>query len=228
MAEPQEVSDLARLMFKILHAMDRGAATVRGGEAAGLYRYGWHAQPDHDRPQTEPHWCSELARRLSARDIRTRVNVAYPGLDDDLRNRCDLVVEMVDGATLWIEVKGAWKEYWRKQGKTRTYESYLLHPLVEGLDDSKTHTVPLDLDRLATLRPGDADFTAMLVIGFDTARASMDREVARLEKLAGLREYPWRFEQDVWPDPFRSSQRVKCWFWFRRVTDRAPSTAPAG
>lgn len=219
MAEPQEVSDLARLMFKILHAMDRGAATVRNGKPAGLYRYGWHAQPDHDRPQTEPHWTKELARRLSARDIDATAEVAYPNQAEDGHARCDLMMRLVDGATLWIEIKGAFKEYWRQQGKTRTYESYLLHPLVEGLDDTKRHTVPLDLDQLATLRPEDADFTAMLVIGFDTARASMDRDVARLESIAGLRKYPWRFESDVWPDPFRTSQRVKCWFWFRRVID---------
>jgi hypothetical protein len=217
MADLESIAGFSRTMFETLLAMDRDATTVRDGEPTGLYWYGRHARPDQKRPQTEPNWSKELARRLCAEGIEAAAEVAYPRLDRSRRNRCDLVVSLADGSTLWIEIKGAWKEYWRQQGGMWFYESYLLHPLVGGLDKSKTHTVPLDLEKLASLRPDDADYVGMLLIGFDAAGAPMEQDVAKLENLAGLRHEPWRIESTDWPDPHRGGQHVRCWFWYRAV-----------
>ena len=207
-------SGLSSAILHILRGMDAEATTTRRGHPTGLNWYGGHIRPDLDRPQTEPLWSKEIACRLTDYGYDTVSEVPCPGK----KWRCDLVVQRPDREKIWIEVKGAWKEWWRQQGGgDLIYRSYLLHPLVPNLDTSKTHTVPFDLERLGTLRPPDATDVGMLLVGFDSCKNPMDADVAELVDLAGLGEWPWIGVHTAWPDAYRPGERVRCWLWLREV-----------
>ncbi len=203
---------LAAQLFISLHQMDTEAITVRNGSRTGLSWYGGHARPDLKKPRTEPEWSNRLAALLTDAGMPTNAEVAYPAKP---RTRCDLVVQC-DDASIWIEVKGAWRSYWAKQGGLWIYRSYLLHPLVGGLDASKTHTAPLDLAKLESLTPKDCDAVGLLLIGFDEPGDPMDADVADLEQRAGLHG-DWSRFSHVWPDAHRPGYDVKAWFWCRAV-----------
>jgi hypothetical protein len=110
-----------------------------------------------------------------------------------------------------VEVKGAWSDYWGR--KNATYRSYLLHPLVPGLDGTKTHTVPFDLLKLSELRRPETDLVGLLLVGFETTHDPMAPDIETLKTLAGLSE--WSESSDVWESPTVSGQRVHCWLWQR-------------
>jgi hypothetical protein len=197
-----------------LRAMDHEATTVSAkGSPTGLNWYGGHARPELKKPQTEPEWSKELARRLTDGGVESAAEVPYP---NSPRARCDAVSTLPDGSRVWIEIKGAWREYWRQYGKLGTYRSYLLHPLVAGLDP-KSHTVPLDMEKLAGLSPEDASFVAILLVGFDSAEHPMDADIDKLRTLSGLGAAPWTEIAEEWPDPHRDGECVHCWLWLREV-----------
>lgn len=206
---------LASHIFHCLRCMDAEATTVRDGFPTGLYWYGGHVHPEQSRPHTEPNWVHHLAERLGREGVDAQCEVTYPSRS---RRRCDLVVTLPDGSSLWLEVKGAWKEYWRRLGRgDRLYRSYLLHPLVPGLDQTKTHTAALDLKKIEALDGVEAGRAGLLLIGFDSLAAPMDGDVAELIALAGLDADPWRVHYAAWSDPHRVGETAKCWFWHRRL-----------
>lgn len=157
-------------------------------------------------------WSQRIGELLPERGFPTRVEAPYPSLP---RCKCDNVVTLEDGATLWLENKGAWRDYWFARGGMLIYRSYLLHPLVPNLDKSKTHTVPLDLKKLGTLSPPHADQVGVLLVGFERADDPMDKDVAELVALAGLDRPPWTSANDAWTDCYRPGHNVRCWLWRR-------------
>ena len=201
----------ARRIIEYLQAMDQEADTkTTKGTPTGLHWYGGHVRPDQQRPQTEPHWSKHIAERLAADGLQAAAEVAYrekPG------NRCDVVVTSGD-ETFWIEIKGAWKEYCHRTGTTGNYNSYLLHPLVPGLDATKGHTAALDIQKVAEATT--ATWIGFLLVGFDSDERPMDEDVMRLARLAGIDRLPWYCITSGWPDPYRPGERVRCWFWFRQ------------
>lgn len=207
------------VLFEALRRMDAEADTSKSGNPAGLNWYGGYREPAKARPRTEVCWSQRLGELLPASGFPTRVEVPYPSLG---RCKCDNVVSLEDGSTLWLESKGAWRDYWTARGGTLIYRSYLLHPLVPGLDASKTHTVPLDLQKLATLRPPHADRVGVLLVGFERADDPMDGDVGELVSLAGLDRSPWETATDAWVDAHRPGHNVRCWLWHR------PALAMAG
>lgn len=206
------MSPILHEVMDLLRQLDDEATTVRDGSPTGLSWYGGHAKPDQSRPQTEPCWSRRLAALLRQRDHDATAELAYPDIP---RARCDLVVRTPDGAC-WIEIKGAWREYWRKQGGLAIYRSYLLHPLVDGLVE-KSHTVPNDIEKLATLSRDDAHTVASLLVGFDADDHPMNEDVEALIERASLREPAWATPQEQWPDPYRPGEHVRCWCWSRVV-----------
>jgi len=204
------MGEFAAAVFDSLEVMDREATTVRDGYETGLYWYGGHARPEQKKPQTEPNWTQALAKVLPSVGYPSRAEVPYP---DQPRQKCDLVVD-VGGNTVWIEIKGAFQRYWLEKGNEYFYRSYLLHPLVRGLDP-KSHTAPLDLDKLSRLSSEDADSVGLLLVGFDTSRAPMDADIAELTRLAQLDRDPWCGWSRTWDDPHRAEGRTRCWFWLR-------------
>lgn len=207
---PRGFFHLAAQLFDALYNMDAEATTITpSGYTTGLSDYGRHARSDLAKPQCEVEWSNRLAVLLSQRSYPTEREQPYP---DSPRKKCDLVVRLPQEERCWIEVKGAWRDYWG--GKNTTYRSYLLHPLVLGLDESKTHTVPLDLEKLRALRPTEAHHVGMLLVGFEDPNDSMDEDIAELTKLAQLGP-PWALVYGDWMSPNHEGQRVRCWFWHR-------------
>lgn len=207
---------VASTLFALLRQMDQEAATVRNGHPTGLQDYGRHARPELKRPQNEPEWSKRLARLLTERGLPSAAEVKYP---DVPRQKCDVVVTLGPSERLWIELKGAWRDYWRRKGSLYFYESYLLHPLKEGLDD-KSHTVPRDIEKLARLRPPHAQHQGLLLVGFESPDDTMDADVALLVRLARQRgltdlESDWQGHTDRWDSAHVANQTVRCWYWTR-------------
>ncbi len=206
------VDELPARIFSYLRCMDQEATTLTSASvAAGLSDYGRHARPELKRPQGEVEWSRQLAILLEEDGIRVSREVPYPARPETRgRKACDLVVTTANGETVWLEIKGAWRDYWKGGG---LYRTYLLHPLEEGLDQSKPHTVPFDLVKLSSLHPPAADFVAELVVGFERPDDPMDDDIATLVSLAGLSE--WRAKCDCWTSATVQEQRVRAWLWYR-------------
>src|SRR5262245_15494133 len=100
--------EFAALVLSLLRRMDREAVARADGKATGLWWYGGHARPELKRPQTEVEWSRRLGALPAEAGYPTRREVPYP---DKPRDRCDLVVTLMDGRRMWLEVKGAWKDY---------------------------------------------------------------------------------------------------------------------
>jgi hypothetical protein len=217
--EPRDpLSGAVEQVFRVLYRMDQEADTLYPtGNPTGLHDYGKHARPEQKRPQTEPNWTKRLSVLLPARAIPTTPEVHYP---DDSGCKCDLVVSLPGGVEFWLEIKGAWKQWWIENGSDWIYRSYFFHPLVPGLDP-KTHTVPLDLEKLRRLRPPHATHVGSLLVAFDSESAPVESDVAELVRLAGLASEPWTTDRAWWPDARRPGRFVKCWLW-RRCADRSP------
>lgn len=215
-----DLAPLAFALFSALRRMDAEATTICAGKPTGLSSYGYHARPDLKRPQTEPEWSKRLAVLLTAAGFPARAECRYPGLPAGKRNSCDVVVELPDGGgRLWLELKGAWRDYWKARGGLGIYRAYLLHPREPGLVE-KSHTVPHDLTKLARLAPTDATAVAALVVGFQADDDPMDQDVADLVRLEKLDQAPWATFTDRWPATHQPGHSVRCWLWSRAVPPR--------
>ncbi len=188
-------------------------ATSMHKSPTGLLDYGRHARPELRRPQTEPEWTKRLAVLLAESGRSVRAEVRYPSLSAGRHNRCDLVIGGCEGP-LWLELKGAWKTYWARRRGDWIYRSYLLHPIVPGLD-AKSHTAALDVRKLATIKPKDGSHVGLLLVGFDSQDAPMDHDVAELTRLSNLAGLTWRSWSKEWDDQRRPGERVRVWLWIQ-------------
>lgn len=170
----------------------------------GLYWYEghWNSDPLNRRAKgTELAWTRRLATLIPARTgMKCSEQVYYPGS----KKTCDLVVDVGCGRTLWIEVKPSFRSYWRKRGRLPRYEE-LLFSSVGG-------SVALDVKKLETISTG---FVGVLLVGFDASGDTMDADVQKLRDMTGLGNAPWTESSDRWVDPYRSGERVNCFFWWR-------------
>lgn len=209
---------VASIVFASLRAMDREATHGRAsGQPCGLCDYAYFVRPELKRPQNEVEWSKRITADLIGAGLNSSDQLYYPSyaiLPGFKRQRCDVVVPVRGGGRLWLELKGSWRNYWG--GTSKIYRSYLLHPLVANLDESKKHTVPLDLRRLARLRHPDATHVAELLVSFESMADPVADEIDTLRRLAGLHE--WSEHLDSWESPTVPDQRVRCWFWWREVT----------
>jgi hypothetical protein len=217
---------VAERLFALLRQMDAEATSrTQSGNPTGLSDYGRHARSDLARPQNEVEWSKRLAQLLSSGGVPTTSEVEYPDqshLPRRRRKRRDLRLQLDGSRTMSIEVKGAWSDYWGR--RNIIYRSYLLHPLVPGLDASKTHTVPFDLLKLSRLRRPETDFVGQLLIGFEKPADPMDPDVETLKALAGLSK--WSESSDAWESSTVPGQRVCCWFWHRAADGKWTCPVP--
>jgi hypothetical protein len=209
--------NLRKTMFKCLRVMDKEAIPNEWGSTTGLSWYGGHARPDLTRPQTEPLWTLRLTSLLKGEGFSASSEVRYPPQVSGRRGKCDLVVELDGGKTIWIEIKGAWKVWENKETNQWIYRSYLLHPLEPGLDKNKSHTAALDVEKLRALTSVDAAYVGMLLIGFDSSTHRMDADMRDLVRLAKLDTGHWSETSTKWLDHHRKHNHVKCWFFCRPV-----------
>ncbi len=205
----EKVADLlARTIFTALRRMDREAVARADGKATGLWWYGGHARPELRRPSTEVEWSRRLAALLGSSGLAARQEVAYPAQP---RERCDLVVEIPGRGRAWLEVKGAWKDYWSARDRDDVFRAYLLHPLVPFPSVRRTHTAALDIAKLVRLRPDDGALAALLVVGFDTADDPLAGDLAELVDRAELDAAPWTGFVDDWTDAAGRGVHVRLW-----------------
>lgn len=206
-----QIASLATTTFSSLRTMDTEATTLVKGEAAGLSSYGHHAPATPRSSKSEPAWSRGLATRLTLAGFSARTERSYPG---QKRKKCDVVVDVGGAGGAWLELKGAWRNYWVTRRQEWIYRSYLLHPLVKGLDP-KPHTVPQDLQKLDVLRPTDAAHVGLLLLGFESAADPMTGDVDELTRLAGLGHAPWTTFTDRWPAPHHPGHVVRVWLWIK-------------
>ena len=202
------VDVLAPTIISIFRRMDAEAGPRPDGKQTGHWWYGGHARPELKRPHTEVEWSRRLGVLLTAAGYPTRREVPYP---DKARDRCDLVVTLNDGRRLWLEVKGAWKDYWVARGRAGIFRSYLLHPLVARPSMKKGHSAALDFAKLTRVGPPDADLVALLLIVFDTDDAPAAVDVEELVSLAKLDRAPWSSYADDWKDAKGRGVHVRLW-----------------
>lgn len=214
-ADAEDVETLRGSILRHLRAMDAEAVPRADGRATGLWWYGGHARPELKRPQTEVEWSRRLAALLAAEGYGVRREVPYPGPGTGRPERCDLVLVLRDGRRAWIEVKGAWKDWWLARGGEAIFRAYLLHPLVPAPSLGKGHTAALDLAKLGRLRREHADAVALVLVTFDTDDAPAEPDLGEFERLAKLGA--WDGSRARWDDPHAPARRVDVRVWSRGV-----------
>jgi hypothetical protein len=201
------------VLFALLLRMDAEAVPTTDGVPTGLNWYGKHRHPHQVKPQTEPCWSQRLAELLSEFGFHADKEMRYPA-DSACTDRrmCDNVVILPNNSILWMENKGAWKEWWRKRGKVGKFRSHLLES-----GNSARH----DVEKIAALCEPHANWVAILLIGFDAAVCPMEPDVADFRTIADLDKEPWRSASMHWPDRWREGQQVHAWLWWRPALDQA-------
>lgn len=204
-------------LFKALRLMDAEAVTLlASGGPTGLSDYGRHARHDLRKPQAEVEWSRRIAALLRIAGFGVQTEVPYPAYAVPVkrrRQRCDLVIDLGEEGKLWLEVKGAWRDYWG--GNSGIYRCYLLFPLDPRFDLGKDHTVPFDLAKLNGLGQPEAQHVAELLIGFENLNDPMSEEIDTLIQLARLQE--WQSATDTWESTVVPSQRIRVFLWHRAV-----------
>jgi hypothetical protein len=199
--------DFTGALFRMLMRMDAEAVPTEAGQPTGLNYYGRFRHPAQVKPQTEPSWTQRLEELLREVGYVVEKEWHYPDIAGcSPRNLCDNVITFDDGSSLWLENKGAWKDYWAKQGKVGKFRSHLLES-----DNSAAH----DITKLTPLCAPHARYAGFLLIGFDAPSARISSEVEELRTLAHLLEPVWHEASIHWEDRWRVGNRVHAWFWWR-------------
>lgn len=206
------LDQFAHAVFESLRRMDAEAEVLRDGNPTGLSWYAGFSRPELKRPRTEPEWSLRLAILLSECGFPSHAERTYP----TSRKKCDLVIEVPELGRLWLEVKGAWKQWWVDRGNEFTYRSYLFHPLLPGLDSSKKHTAAFDLKKLDAVSRDNGSHVGLLLVGFD-GDAEIGPDIDAFRRLAELDANVWSEFSDWWPDEHRSGEFVRCWLWIREI-----------
>lgn len=199
--------DFTDALFNALLVIDREAAPSAEGRPTGLSWYGKYRHPGQAKPQTEPSWTQRLEELLIQDGFDCYKEIRYP--DDPgnaARRHCDNVVIFADDSVLWMENKGAWKEYWRERGSLGKFRSHLMES-----GNSALH----DVEKVAPLCEPHAQWLGILLLGFDAPAAPLEPDVADFTSLANLDSAPWVAASMHWPDRWRDGQRVHAWFWWR-------------
>jgi hypothetical protein len=127
------------------------------------------------------------------------------------RRKCDLVIHVGAASRLWLELKVAWKAWFScERGPTYSNSSYL--PYLQGKHHS--HSFRGNFEKLGSAGiPGDG-YRAVLLIGFDCARAPMNGEVAAVVQAACQEIGPWEpAAERHWLDRRCHDFRINVWSW---------------
>ena len=149
-----------------------------------------------------------LAKRLQAAGFVTDVERPYP----DSNEECDLVLYTGDERRFWVEVKYAWKRWFRCEGVDKANPVFKAYLLGDASHPGAAH----DFRKLARLRRPDAERVGVLLIGLDSTAKPMDPEIALLAEQEKLAAHRWELVVEThWRDRRDSSFRLNSWFWSR-------------
>lgn len=178
-----------------LQTMDAEATYLVGGRAAGLQAYRHPALASN-------RWEESWSRGIADRVPQCRVECCYPGA----KKRCDLVWTLEDGSKLWLEVKGAWKQYlWN--GVLKSNSAYRKHLKAAAADVIKVGELPR----------GIAQHVGLLLLGFDVSGSPMDADIEAFILKAKLKNPEWTVAHRRWADPLAPGHRNSAWLWIRDV-----------
>jgi hypothetical protein len=207
-----EIHRFVHDLLSSLMLMEQESVPHPSGQTTGLNYYGLYRNPDQVKPQTEPCWTKRLNELFLERGYQSQAEVQYPVAPAAGRRwMCDNVVTLADGTRVWLENKGAWKDYWSELGNVGKFLTYL-----NGDDKSASH----DLQKLASLPKADADYVALLLVGFDLASDSMEEQV-RAFALDRKLVTEWQEASIHWSDRWRPGHRVHAWVWWKETASKS-------
>jgi hypothetical protein len=165
-----------------------------------------------------------LAQELCDKGISACTEQLYPCNSE----RCDLVVQLSSGETLWIECKTAYRmDLGKDLDGNNPKECFGKRSWKAGVADIEEK----DIKKLNTLRLPSAQYIGILLFGFDRDR---DGERIEIDELYGL--LPDELRSDNWvaahgknnpkgllyPDRYSRRAEIgyqdRLWFWYRPVT----------
>jgi hypothetical protein len=188
-----------------------------------LYSHRKHIDGSFPENRWEEGITAGLARGLRDKGIRASTERPYPGSSE----RCDLVVQLSGGETLWIECKTAYRmDLGGDLDGGHPKESVGKSSWREGVAD----VARKDIQKLDGLRLPTAQYVGVLLLGFDRDRKGQSIETDDLYSLlpGELRGGRWvaahgegRPEGLVCRDRYscraEKGYRDRLWFWYRPV-----------
>jgi hypothetical protein len=159
-----------------------------------------------------------VLRGLKQRGISANTETRYPRTYE----RCDLVISIRGTRDLWIEVKTAYREDLNGVlDGTRPIELPYGSSWEAGVDDIRAK----DIRKLNSLRPVDASYVGIVLLGFDREgkpltdeelygrlRDELDNWTAAHGARGGITR------PDRYPGRAKIGYRDRLWFWYRPVT----------
>jgi hypothetical protein len=220
------VVELGRFLMRSVREIDLKCNRLLDGVEYGLcninrqFREDVEAGVHPDAPITrtgrrrklscEPATVWMLYKRLpSELVVNSKWEEPYPASP---REKCDLVAVLDGGIETWVEVKFAWKSWFNCIGGYETNSEFMFQGYLMGSYHS--HSAADDFVRLTRLAPATA-YRGVLLIGFDSTDAPMDKDITVLESQAAI---GWRPDVPLSWDDRRDSVkdrcRINCWFWW--------------
>ena len=219
--------DMPRALFAALQGMDREATTVKNEWPTGLRWYSEHERiqyPERRRKKSddERSWCRRLYEIFSSRDGVRSVTIDQK-YQPDRQLTCDLVFQLNNSESIWVEVKGAWTYTWDYPILARN-GSYKKHLLTDA-----NASVLADFAKLRANCSSSATYAGVLLVGFDseqeTSYSISDQDIALVRTHAGVDADKWPENYDSWDDVYQNdfSERkseafkVRVWYWQHRL-----------
>lgn len=205
----KRMSRFGGLIFDTLKIMDNEAATVIKGFHAGLSAHEIHT--GYGDRKHEVSLRDGLKTRLTQAGYTTTAEKPYPGFSS---RDCDLFTE-VDGETkVWLEMKVAWKAWFRAtEGRLVRNHSLCRSYL---LDENRSHSLVGDFQKLTATRLPEGSVKAVLLIGFSEVLDPIWPLVADLFEGTAACFKDWhQLEPAIWLDRNDDSTQRECYIWWR-------------
>ncbi|HEY8665745.1 MAG TPA: hypothetical protein VIL86_03725 [Tepidisphaeraceae bacterium] len=206
MKTDKNVSAFARSLLAAVWAMDARAPLCNYAAYSG-------------KTQLEPAW---------AHGLKSQLDSAY----DVIANRKqpvglipDLFVRFKDMSRLWVEIKRAWKHYFSAAELPSHVDTGLFSGYLNGR--ASGGSVVGDFEKLEKLTFENAEYAALLLIGFDEAEGTLQDDVARMRTTQELAARGWMSQ----PPSFQLDRRcpdfrIGCWFWWKHIRSSSSSHSP--
>ena len=208
---------------------EMGADSIKEGRPYGLRAYASYCRSlglGIRKGACEEPLTAGIAAGLACQGYPATLEQPYP-----MGGRSDLVVDLGDSELVWLECKTAYREHLaRSKADPRydyNYDGDNCYDPGRGRDSWVAGVSDIggkDIPKLLTLRPSEAKFIGVLLLGFDRERVPLtNRELYDLLPSC-LNEWTPAHGGAAgisWPDSYpvraQGGFRERVWFWYRRV-----------